>query len=111
MARKSRRRTRRRRKMRGGGLFDTLGAAVSGATSKAKDMFGLNRKPEEDEEEGSDEIVKQNASPDLSQPQPSEGQDGGRRRRRRSRKKRRKSKRRRSRKRRRTRKRRRRRRR
>ena len=101
MARKSRRKTRRRRKMRGGGLFDTLGAAFSGATSKAKDMFGLNRKPEE-EEEGSDEIVKQNASPDLSQPQPSEGQEGGRRRRRRSRKKRRKSKRRRSRKRRRT---------
>ena len=101
MARKSRRRTRRRRKMRGGGMFDGVIAAAKGAGDGLKGMFGFNKeKKEEQSEPVSDEIVRTNASDDLSQPAPE--QAGGRRRRRRSRRKRRKSKRHRSRKRRRT---------
>lgn len=100
MARKSRRRTRRRRKMRGGGMFDGVIAAAKGAGDGLKGMFGFNKEKEEQPEAVNDDIVRTNASDDLSQPAPE--QVGGRRRRRRSRRKRRKSKRRRSRKRRRT---------
>lgn len=100
MARKSRRRTRRRRKMRGGSMFDGVIAAAKGAGDGLKGMFGFNKEKEEQPEAVSDEIVKTNASDDLSQPAPD--QEGGRRRRRKSRRKRRKSKRRHSRKRRRT---------